>query len=87
MEITEKRAGTLRNLVQDLETYYNGKPLDSITLSLGVASFPEHGATGETVLQAADPALYAAKRAGRNKVSTSGKDEPAYTAQIYSFGN
>ncbi|MGZ3595418.1 MAG: diguanylate cyclase [Syntrophales bacterium] len=87
MEITEKRAETLRNLVQDLEIYYNGKPLDSITLSLGVASFPEHGATGETVLKAADAALYAAKRAGRNRVSTSGKEEPAHTAQIYSFGN
>jgi diguanylate cyclase (GGDEF)-like protein len=87
MEITEKRAETLRNLVQDLEIYYNGKPLDSITLSLGVASFPEHGATGETVLQAADAALYAAKRAGRNKVSTAGKAELEHTAQIYSFGN
>ena len=87
MDITEKRAETLRNLVQDLEIYYNGKPLDSITLSLGVASFPEHGATGEAVLQAADAALYAAKRAGRNKASTAGKEEPAHTAQIYSFGN
>jgi diguanylate cyclase (GGDEF)-like protein len=87
MDITEKRAETLRNLVRDLEIYYNGKPLDSITLSLGVASFPEHGSTGEAVLLAADAALYAAKRAGRNKVSTADKDEPARTAQIYSFGN
>jgi diguanylate cyclase (GGDEF)-like protein len=87
MDLTEKRAETLRTLVQDLEIYYNGKPLDSITLSLGVASFPEHGATGEAVLQAADAALYAAKRAGRNRVSTSGKEEPAHIAQIYSFGN
>ena len=87
MDITEKRAETLRTLVQELEIYYNGRPLDSITLSLGVASFPEHGGTGETVLQAADAALYAAKRAGRNKVSTAGKEEPARTAQIYSFSN
>jgi diguanylate cyclase (GGDEF)-like protein len=87
MEITEKRAETLRHLAQNLEIYYNGKLLDSITLSLGVASFPEHGATGEAVLQAADAALYAAKRAGRNKASTAGKEEPAHTAQIYSFGN
>ncbi len=87
MDITEKRAETLRKLVQDLKIYYNGKPLDSITLSLGVASFPEHGATGETVLQAADAALYVAKRTGRNKVSTAGKEEPARIAQIYSFSN
>ena len=87
MDITEKRAETLRQLAQNLEIYYNGTLLDSITLSLGVASFPEHGATGDTVLQAADAALYAAKRAGRNKVSTAGKAEPEHTAQIYSFGN
>jgi diguanylate cyclase (GGDEF)-like protein len=87
MDITEKRAETLRTLVQDLEIYYNGKPLDNITLSLGVASFPEHGATGEIVLKAADAALYAAKRSGRNKVSTAGKEDPVHTAQIYSFSN
>ncbi|HUH65416.1 MAG TPA: diguanylate cyclase, partial [Syntrophales bacterium] len=86
LDITEKRAETLRYLAQNLELYYNGKPLDSITLSLGVSSFPEHGATGEAILQAADVALYTSKRTGRNKVTTSGKKESAHTAQIYSFG-
>lgn len=39
-----------------------------ITVSVGVATFPEDGATAETVLEAADQALYVAKRQGRNKV-------------------
>jgi diguanylate cyclase (GGDEF)-like protein len=87
MDITEKRAETLRHLAQNLEIYYNGKLLDNITLSLGVASFPEHGATGEAVLQAADTALYTAKREGRNRVSTAGDVKPERSAQIYSLGN
>ena len=38
----------------------------SVTVSVGVAVFPEHGATGAAVLQAADDALYAAKADGRD---------------------
>jgi two-component system cell cycle response regulator len=38
----------------------------SITVSTGVAVFPDHGNTGAEVLAAADAALYAAKSAGRD---------------------
>ncbi|WP_433298302.1 diguanylate cyclase [Actinoplanes sp. CA-030573] len=37
-----------------------------ITVSIGVAVFPEHGADAQEVLRAADDALYAAKNAGRD---------------------
>jgi diguanylate cyclase (GGDEF)-like protein len=72
LEITQKRAETLRQLVQQLQIYYNNNLLENITLSLGVAIFPVHGSTGEAVLQAADAALYNAKHAGRNRVAVSG---------------
>lgn len=39
-----------------------------LTVSIGVAMFPEHGAQPEPLLQAADDALYRAKGAGRNRV-------------------
>jgi diguanylate cyclase (GGDEF)-like protein len=39
-----------------------------ITVSVGVASFPQHGASMETLLAASDEALFEAKRAGRNCV-------------------
>jgi diguanylate cyclase (GGDEF)-like protein len=37
-----------------------------VTVSIGVAVFPDNGATGPAVLEAADDALYAAKAAGRD---------------------
>jgi diguanylate cyclase (GGDEF)-like protein/PAS domain S-box-containing protein len=40
----------------------------ALTISLGVATFPEQGDTAEQVLQAADAALYRAKHNGRNRV-------------------
>ncbi|MCZ2120675.1 MAG: GGDEF domain-containing protein [Anaerolineales bacterium] len=46
-----------------------------VTFSAGVANFPKHGADSETLLQAADSALYQSKNNGRNQVTlyTSGE--------------
>ncbi|MGO8819087.1 MAG: diguanylate cyclase [Terriglobia bacterium] len=43
--------------------------LPQITVSMGVAVFPEHGQTLEEVIHAADTSLYESKRTGRNRVS------------------
>lgn len=40
----------------------------TITVSAGVAVFPEHASTMEELVDAADRALYAAKQSGRNRV-------------------
>jgi diguanylate cyclase (GGDEF)-like protein len=48
-------------------------PGRKITLSIGIAEFPEHGHTADEVISCADEALYAAKRAGRNRVIRSGE--------------
>jgi diguanylate cyclase (GGDEF)-like protein len=43
------------------------KPLPQITVSLGIAIYPEHGGSLEEMLHASDRALYESKRAGRNR--------------------
>jgi diguanylate cyclase (GGDEF)-like protein len=42
----------------------------SVTVSLGVAVFPLHASSRELLVEAADRALYQAKRTGRNRVCT-----------------
>jgi len=61
-------ADRLRESVE--EEHFDGgehQPLGKITLSLGIASYPEHALTIEELMDKADKALYEAKKNGRNK--------------------
>jgi diguanylate cyclase (GGDEF)-like protein len=68
LEVTQQRAEQLRALTKNLQIPSHGRLLPSITLSVGVAVFPDHGASGEDLLRAADRALYRVKAAGRDGV-------------------
>jgi diguanylate cyclase (GGDEF)-like protein/PAS domain S-box-containing protein len=61
-------AERLRTKIES-ELYPGGEtqPLGKVTVSIGIASFPEHGETSEKILAAADSAVYLAKQAGRNQ--------------------
>jgi diguanylate cyclase (GGDEF)-like protein len=72
LAITCERAETLRRLVHDLKLQHQGQSLGPITVSLGVAAFPNHGDTPEALLRAADAALYRAKHEGRDRVVVAG---------------
>src|SRR5437773_1360461 len=63
-----ERAEKLRREVQNLEIEYEGRRVGPITISVGIAIYPDHGESGQEVLRAADAALYQAKRSGRNCV-------------------
>lgn len=77
LEVASQRAEILRQGVKHLAVKQRGQFLGSITLSLGVACFPEHGVNASAVLGAADAALYRAKREGRDQVVVfSGSDSP-----------
>jgi len=43
------------------------QPLKKLTISIGLASYPEHGQSDEEILNCADKALYFAKESGRNR--------------------
>jgi diguanylate cyclase (GGDEF)-like protein/PAS domain S-box-containing protein len=68
LEATRQRAERLREEVKGLRVQHRGRDLESVSVSLGVAVFPEHGATGAALLRAADHALYRAKAEGRDRL-------------------
>jgi diguanylate cyclase (GGDEF)-like protein len=68
MEAAYTTAERLREIVAQT-TFDNGTPDEiKITVSIGVAAFPESAAAVDELTSAADAALYAAKDAGRNRV-------------------
>jgi diguanylate cyclase (GGDEF)-like protein len=67
-DVVLERAQFLRLAVADLRLTSSGEQLPRVTLSAGVAMFPDDGDGAEDLLAAGDGALYRAKRAGRDRV-------------------
>jgi len=68
LEETWKHAELLRQEVKELQVSYQKCTLGRITLSLGIAGFPEHGQSSNQIILLADTALYQAKSQGRDRV-------------------
>lgn len=62
------RAEAFRAAIADVRVRYDGVMLPAITVSAGVASFPDGGSSVLDLLKVADHALYQAKDRGRNRV-------------------
>jgi diguanylate cyclase (GGDEF)-like protein/PAS domain S-box-containing protein len=67
-ENTFKRADQMREEVKNLTVHYGGELLASITLSMGISTYPDQGSNAEDLLRVADAALYRAKQEGRDRV-------------------
>jgi diguanylate cyclase (GGDEF)-like protein len=65
------RLEQIRLSIKKIQRTYRGRALPSITASIGVADFPAHGDSPAELVTAADEALYAAKRAGRDRIVVS----------------
>jgi diguanylate cyclase (GGDEF)-like protein len=68
-----QRAGQLCESARLLNVRYGDQPLGRVTISAGVAAYPDHGGEPEALIQAADLALYAAKNAGRDRFHAAAK--------------
>ena len=62
------RGERIRSKLCELSVRHQGQPLGVITVSVGVAALPLHGTSPKELLEAADAALYSAKREGRDRV-------------------
>jgi diguanylate cyclase (GGDEF)-like protein len=67
-EGARQRAEKIREGASLLRVTHANRDLGAITLSLGVAMFPDHAADAAAIVKAADIALYQAKRDGRDRV-------------------
>lgn len=68
LDITTRRAEDWRRACEQSKVEYEGRTL-SITLSFGVAVFPQQGRTSDEVLKLADEALSLSKNKGKNQVN------------------
>ena len=68
-EDTIKRADQLREGVKRLRVQHQGLPLGEVTISIGIACFPQHGKSMYEMLRAVDTALHRAKSAGKDCVT------------------
>lgn len=69
LEETVQRAEHIRQDVKNLKLGEQFPKTEGVTLSLGVAVFPQHGSDYERLLKSVDAALYQAKRDGRDRVA------------------
>lgn len=70
LESAELVAERMRVAVEDLRIEHRGAPGGVVTISAGVAQMSSGDTTADTLLDLADKALYAAKGAGRNRVTS-----------------
>jgi diguanylate cyclase (GGDEF)-like protein len=68
LDSARQRGEQLREATKELVVEFRGQALGKITLSIGVATFPQNGTTGSALVEAADAALYQAKKEGRDRI-------------------
>jgi len=66
---THARAERIRSKLRELTILHRDQSLGIVTASIGVAEAPLHGTCPKDLIDAADAALYRAKREGRDRVA------------------
>ncbi len=73
LDVAVRRAEEWCSAIRQIDSVREESP---ITISVGVATAPAHGRSGEAVIRAADEAMYVAKAAGRDRVVAAGASCP-----------
>ena len=67
-EAAYERAENVRAAIANLRVFEGQDEFQEVTISVGIALYPEDGTTADVLLRSADQALYRAKKQGRNRV-------------------
>ncbi|MBI5843835.1 MAG: cache domain-containing protein [Deltaproteobacteria bacterium] len=81
LDATRERADALRVTAFEQLAKASPDPSKSVTISAGVAVYPEHGEEPQELINAADSAMYRAKSLGRNRVEAA--DETSASAPVF----
>jgi len=68
LDDTRRRAEALRDGIKSYQPDEPNRLYPPVTMSVGVAAYPEHGTSVEQLILAADSAMYRAKAQGRDRV-------------------
>jgi len=69
LEVSRRRAEHIRDLIKDRSQYEGHQHMRRITVSVGVAAFPDHGYSTGDLIQSVKDAVRLAKEAGRDRVA------------------
>ncbi|MEV4809696.1 diguanylate cyclase [Micromonospora avicenniae] len=75
--VAERLGAAIRDTSMPVESRPGSPVPVRVTVSIGIAVYPDHASTGQQVLEAADDALYAAKAAGRDTYRVSARRQTA----------
>lgn len=74
LDAARRRAEEIRAAVEAMSVRHLHRDLGPVTVSIGVATHPDHASSANLLTRIADEALYRAKHAGRNRVEVAGTD-------------
>jgi diguanylate cyclase (GGDEF)-like protein len=66
----KERAAELQQMISSGTFDHDCQDARQVTISIGIASFPQHGHTVDALIKSADQALYRAKRKGKNRIES-----------------